>query len=167
MSRIHKAFEWGREPFSRKTAFGIFVVLFSLLFGLFTLQTGTSRVSDPHILGFIATTFLILASIMIVGTKEWRWRSLGVLCVFLGDALLYGYTATNSLVAAIHFSERAGEIITDAVRALFIIGGVLLLTNSFVWWYTETELEERVLRAKQWTNKFDRKCGLDKSSKND
>ena len=147
--RLHDIFDKLNGPFSPLKGLSILLVLFLMLFGLFSLHTDVGRGTDPYITGFIATVFVVICTAMVIGTKEWTWRGLGALAVFTGDAALYGYIAING-VTAITFLEKYNEASTDIIRSWLVLGGILLLTSMSSWWYNETVLKDRFHRIRTW-----------------
>lgn len=79
---------------------------------------------DAVIVGMIGTTFLIVGIVMIVMTRTWTARGLGLVSAILGTAVLYLGTLAIYLVPE---TARYAEVISDATRALLLVGGPLVL----------------------------------------
>lgn len=80
---------------------------------------------DDMWIGLVAGTFALAALVMLLSRAPWTWRAVGLFLTSLGAAALYG---------AILWTRRDGnpspaipETWGDMIRALYIVGGPLLL----------------------------------------
>lgn len=80
---------------------------------------------DDVWIGFVAGTFALAALVMLLPRAPWTWRAVGLFLTSLGTANLYG---------AILWTRRDGnpspaipEWWGDVIRALYVVGGPLLL----------------------------------------
>lgn len=83
---------------------------------------------DPVILLFIGILFSLCCLVMLLFTRRWTIRGLGVLAALLGDAVLYTTSGVN------HYT-RLGQTahLFDLARASFVVGGVLLAIGLVLW----------------------------------
>lgn len=85
---------------------------------------------DTAILLGIGVTFLIAGVVMLLYTRDWSLRGLGLLAVVFGDAVLY---ATSGVLRLLTIPAGPREGLVDVSRALFIVGAPLLLFGLIRW----------------------------------
>lgn len=122
----------------------IWAVSVSLMFILFLEMDGKAQgILDPYLVLFIGAVKQIIVIMMILFTRQWSWRAIGVMSVMQGVAVLY-------LGSAIlywnpdHVGDW-GEPVTDLGRAFFFIGIFPLFIGvvSYGWVVTSFGLQRR------------------------
>lgn len=86
---------------------------------------------DRWILLYISAVYLLAVLVMLLGTRIWSARGLGLLGTALGDAGLY-----LGVARARFGGPPLARWELDLVRALFLVGGTLLLAG-LVWWLAD------------------------------
>lgn len=94
---------------------------------------------DPHILIGIGVVYGVAAVVMMIGTEEWSLRSLGLLATVVADMGLYG----RSGVAQMRWVQPFNQWELNLLRALFIVGGVLLTIGLIRW--ARSYVRERIM----------------------
>jgi hypothetical protein len=69
--------------------------------------------------------------VMLVGTRRWTARGLGLMCALLVDAYLFGRLLGAT---ALGWVDPPGRLERELSWALFIVGGVLLTWGILDWW---------------------------------
>lgn len=113
--------------------FGL-AALIGIAFGVYRIKP-YARHDDAILLGGIATAYALAILVMLIGTKRWSVRGLGLLATMTADALLYGAAAMTGLgwIGAPDKTEL------DVIRSIFAVGGVLLAIGLIRWLIDETE----------------------------
>lgn len=113
-----------------------FLAVVGVAWGILFLHE--SRDADRWILMGIGSVYALAALVMLVGTRRWTVRGLGLLGTIVGDALIYLGTG----VARLRWTGELGEPYLDAVRAFFIVGGGLM-AYGLMRWAAETRFGTR------------------------
>lgn len=141
MRYLHTAHRWA----SRLLVHPLFLLLiFTISLFLFLQVSDVEGTYDSKILLFIGAVYLISSIFMVIQTRWDRWTvlSAGMFATFLGNALLYLATAVASLGHERWF--MSGLLI--AIRSLFVVGGVWVLSGiAQEWWIAGGFCKEVVL----------------------
>ena len=119
-SRNARMLRWGR--------FGMWLLAVAGVWGLFQLHSSTQE-QDARLLLSVSIVYGVGILVMLIGTDEWTARNLGLFSTITADALLYGLGA----LAALRYIDPVDEPEVDLIRALFAIGGTLLLIGLLRW----------------------------------
>lgn len=98
------------------------------------LRHNASENFDTAVLLLIGSTSLVVALIMLVFTRVWSIRALGVLCQMLADAFLYGGGGLARL-GWIH-PQIEDPMRQNFIRALFVVGCVAILIGVIIYLWT-------------------------------
>jgi hypothetical protein len=120
---------WGYTPFMvRWGRLGYFVALVGVVWCLLIIR-GSTPFQDKWILLGIGSIFGLAALVMLIGTRYWTIRGLGLFGTLTADCLFYLAFAFPRW----GWAEPPGNDYLSVVRALFITGGTLLLISLFMW----------------------------------
>lgn len=135
MTRVCNAVDrlWGYTPFMVRWArLGYFLIAVGIVWSLL-IWRGSTPFQDKWILLMIGTVYALAALVMLIGTRYWTIRGLGLLGTLTGDCLFYMAFAFPRW----GWAEPPGNDYLNIVRALFIVGGLLLLSGLCAWlWRT-------------------------------
>jgi len=132
------------------------IVATAVIYGLFYLYASPTPPEtdwrDEVWIGFVTATFTLAAIIMLMPRVPWTWRGVGLFLTSFATASLWG-----GVLYSRHDddpSPRIPEEWVDLVRALYIVGGPLLLWGLLAWlgdqwreWRTTTESRDSLDRA--------------------
>jgi uncharacterized transporter YbjL len=124
---------WGYSPFwVRWVRLAYFLATIGAVWCLLMLHGMTPEDVRWVILG-IGIIYAIAALVMLIGTRYWTLRALGLLGTMTADAMLY----TAGASAGFEWTEPPSVAYRTAVWSCFIVGGILLLAGLFMWlWRT-------------------------------
>lgn len=110
----------------------LWAAMVALTYTMFTAMNDEDKAHlDPYIVGIIGISFLLLTLIMLIFTRVWTPRNIGLMSAYAGGTALY----LGSLVFYL-FPGTSGqyfEPVTDLARTFFVWGGPLLLYGAG--WY--------------------------------
>lgn len=101
-------------------AWGITVIAAYIVF--LSLSDPRKDIADPYIVGMIGFTLLAAGIIMLLFTRVWSPRALGMMSVALGCGVLY---IASLLFYVAPETRRWSDAFTTAVRAFLVVGGPL------------------------------------------
>lgn len=113
------------------------------------LQRYTSTESDRIdnlIVTAIAAIFALASLVMIAGTFRWSIRAFGLLCTSLATAIIYGTESYTRNVS----HRPPQEPVLDLARAMFIVGGPLLLFGLISWIGANWNPSKRVVNERDY-----------------
>jgi hypothetical protein len=124
---------WGYSPFwTRWVRFGYFLALVGMAWIVLNIR-GSSPFQDKWITLGIGSIFALCSFVMILGTRQWTIRGLGLWGAVTGEAMFYLSIAFPQW----GWAEPPSNDYFNVVRALFIVGGTLLLCGLLMWlWRT-------------------------------
>ena len=115
-------------PFTRWQALSVLFVLFSLVYTFFHFVNSSNQHDHEITLG-IMFTFIIAIVGVLIWTKQWTWRTMAILMIFLADVGLYGYLAEGS-----RLDDNHKIIALRALRSAFTVGcNVMILVLLSAW----------------------------------
>lgn len=106
----------------------LFCAVAGALWGLLSVHESTPE-EDRLIVLVIGVIYAVAVLVMLIGTRVWTVRGLGLLGTLSADAVLY----TTSAAAAYGWTDGAVEWRLDLVRALFLVGGALMAYGLIRW----------------------------------
>lgn len=108
------------------------LTLMLLTWGL--LQFHDTTLNDPIdliVVLLIGLTYSISGLVMLLGTKRWSARSMGLFLTAIGNATLWNSAAYNRLIQP--NNPSVPEPVLDLVRACYLVGGPLVLFGLGAW----------------------------------
>lgn len=123
---------WGYTPFMARWVRLMYLLgIIGAVWGFLSLHESTPR-EDGLLLVFIGSVYAVAVAVMLIGTRYWTIRGLGLLGTLAGDAVAY---TTLGGAALGWFS--APEWRVDLIRSLFLVGGTLMAIGLLFWlWRT-------------------------------
>lgn len=85
---------------------------------------------DINLLTAIGALYFVGALVMLVATRRWTARGLGLLGTMLADSFLY---LSSAFASRFGWMWLLSEGRLDLVRALFLVGGTLLAYGLVAW----------------------------------
>lgn len=120
---------WGYTPFmARWVRLGYFLALVGAVWCVLSLS-GSTPFQDRWILLGVGSVYALAAIVMLIGTRYWTIRGLGLFGTVTGDAMFYLALASPQF----GWTGRATDDYFNIIRALFIVGGALLLIGLCLW----------------------------------
>jgi hypothetical protein len=123
---------WGYSPFMVRWArLAYFLAYLGAIYALLWWHE-SSPTEDGWLLIVIGAIYALAVLVMLIGTRYWTIRGLGLLGTLAGDAVAY----TTLGGAALGWFD-VPEWRLDLVRALFLGGGSLMVAGLLLWlWRT-------------------------------
>ena len=130
---------WGYTPFvTRWVRLFYFFAAVGVMWCLLVWRD-SAPFQDKWILLCIGSAYALSVLVMLIGTRYWTIRGLGLFGTLLGDAMFYLSLAFPRW----GWAEPPSNDYLNVVRALFIVGGTLLLIGLSMWiWRTRFGLRE-------------------------
>jgi hypothetical protein len=124
---------WGYTPFMVRWGRLAYFLAFVGVVWFVLVSRGSTPFQDKWILLGIGSVYALSVLVMLIGTRYWTIRGLGLLGTLMGDTLFYMAFAFPRW----GWAEPPGNDYLNIVRALFIVGGTLLLIGLCAWlWRT-------------------------------
>lgn len=114
---------------------------------------------DTLVLWLIGGVYAIAVLVMLVGTRRWTPRGLGILGTIAGDVGLYGRTA----LARMDWLPPLAAWESDLIRALFVVSAPLILLGLGQW--VRERAWRRLARRRYGVRGYDRRSGRDRRRK--
>ena len=105
-----------------KALAGWFIAVIAAYLVFFSLQEPDKDIADPYIVGLIGSTMFAGGLVMLLFTRTWSARGLGMMSVALGVSVLY---LGSLLFYVAPETRRWFNPVTDAARAFLVVGGPL------------------------------------------
>ncbi len=124
---------WGYSPFwVRWVRLAYFLIFIGAIWAVLIIR-GSTPFQDKWILLFIGSIFALCSIVMILGTRYWTFRGLGLWGTVTADAMFYLSLAFPQW----GITEPPSNDYFNIVRAFFVGGGILLLCGLLLWmWRT-------------------------------